>query len=35
VIEGMGHDFPEALMPRLAALIADHCTASASQQQSA
>ena len=25
VIEGMGHDFPEALMPRLAALIADHC----------
>jgi pimeloyl-ACP methyl ester carboxylesterase len=25
VIEGMGHDFPEALMPRLAALVADHC----------
>jgi len=25
VVEGMGHDFPEALMPRLAAAIADHC----------
>ena len=25
VIEGMGHDFPEALMPRLARSIADHC----------
>ena len=25
VIEGMGHDFPEALLPRLAAAIADHC----------
>ncbi len=25
VIEGMGHDFPEALLPRLAASIADHC----------
>jgi pimeloyl-ACP methyl ester carboxylesterase len=25
VIEGMGHDFPEALMPRLAQAIADHC----------
>ena len=25
VIEGMGHDFPEALMPRLATAIADHC----------
>ena len=25
VIDGMGHDFPEALMPRLAAAIADHC----------
>ena len=25
VIEGMGHDFPEALMPRLATTIADHC----------
>lgn len=24
VIEGMGHDFPEALMPRLAQAIADH-----------
>ena len=24
-IEGMGHDFPEALMPRLATAIADHC----------
>lgn len=35
VIDGMGHDFPEALMPRLAALVAEHCTASASQQQSA
>jgi hypothetical protein len=21
----MGHDFPEALMPRLATAIADHC----------
>lgn len=25
VIDGMGHDFPEALLPRLAGLIADHC----------
>ena len=25
VIEGMGHDFPEALMPQLAKAIADHC----------
>lgn len=25
VIEGMGHDFPEVLMPRLAQAIADHC----------
>ncbi len=25
VIEGMGHDFPEALMPRLAQAIAEHC----------
>ncbi|MDK9716094.1 MAG: alpha/beta fold hydrolase [Sulfuritalea sp.] len=25
IIEGMGHDFPEALMPRLAQAIADHC----------
>jgi proline iminopeptidase len=25
VIDGMGHDFPEALMPRLATLVADHC----------
>ena len=25
LIEGMGHDFPEALLPRLAAAIADHC----------
>ncbi|MCC7310181.1 MAG: alpha/beta fold hydrolase [Sulfuritalea sp.] len=25
VIKGMGHDFPEALMPRLATAIADHC----------
>jgi proline iminopeptidase len=25
VIPGMGHDFPEALLPRLAALVADHC----------
>ncbi len=25
VIEGMGHDFPEGLMPRLAQAIADHC----------
>lgn len=25
VIEGMGHDFPEALMPRLADAIAEHC----------
>lgn len=25
VIDGMGHDFPEALMPRLAAAVADHC----------
>ena len=25
VIDGMGHDFPEALMPRLAQAIGDHC----------
>ncbi|MFA4970316.1 MAG: alpha/beta fold hydrolase [Sulfuritalea sp.] len=25
VIDGMGHDFPSALMPRLATAIADHC----------
>jgi proline iminopeptidase len=25
VIDGMGHDFPEGLMPRLAQAIADHC----------
>jgi proline iminopeptidase len=25
VIDGMGHDFPDALMPRLAQAIADHC----------
>ncbi|MBI5107394.1 MAG: alpha/beta fold hydrolase [Rhodocyclales bacterium] len=25
VIPGMGHDFPDALLPRLAALVADHC----------
>ena len=25
VIDGMGHDFPEALLPRLAGAIADHC----------
>ncbi len=25
VIEGMGHDFPDALLPRLARAIADHC----------
>jgi proline iminopeptidase len=25
VIDGMGHDFPAALLPRLAAAIADHC----------
>jgi proline iminopeptidase len=29
VIDGMGHDFPEALMPRLALAIADHCERSA------
>jgi proline iminopeptidase len=29
VIDGMGHDFPEALMPRLAQAIADHCERSA------
>ncbi|MDP2810024.1 MAG: hypothetical protein Q8O34_07720 [Rhodocyclaceae bacterium] len=29
VIEGMGHDFPDALMPRLAQAIADHCDRSA------
>ena len=29
VIDGMGHDFPEALMPRLATAIADHCDRSA------
>ena len=25
VIDGMGHDFPDELMPRLAQVIADHC----------
>ncbi|MEI8162548.1 MAG: alpha/beta hydrolase [Betaproteobacteria bacterium] len=29
VIDGMGHDFPEALMLRLATAIADHCDRSA------
>jgi len=29
VIDGMGHDFPAALMPRLAQAIADHCDRSA------
>jgi len=29
VIEGMGHDFPAALMPRLAQAVADHCDKSA------
>jgi len=29
VVDGMGHDFPEALMPRLAAAVADHCDSSA------
>ncbi|NJD35717.1 MAG: alpha/beta hydrolase [Betaproteobacteria bacterium] len=33
VIEGMGHDFPEALMPRLATAIADHCDKSAAAVQ--
>lgn len=33
VIDGMGHDFPEALMPRLAAAIADHCDTYGARQQ--
>ncbi len=28
VIDGMGHDLPDALLPRLAAAIADHCSRS-------
>ncbi|MDP2821283.1 MAG: alpha/beta hydrolase [Sulfuritalea sp.] len=35
VIDGMGHDFPEALMPRLAQAIADHCDRSAPAPQAA
>ena len=35
VIEGMGHDFPEALMPRLATVIADHCDRYGPRQQAA
>ena len=31
VVEGMGHDFPEALMPRLAAAVADHCMEAAAR----
>ncbi|MCX7156615.1 MAG: alpha/beta fold hydrolase [Rhodocyclales bacterium] len=31
VIEGMGHDFPAALMPRLAQAIADHCDRNAAK----
>ena len=29
IIGGMGHDLPEALLPRLATLVADHCCAAA------
>jgi len=29
VIDGMGHDLPSALLPRLAQAIADHCDRSA------
>ncbi|WP_310450584.1 alpha/beta fold hydrolase [Sulfuritalea sp.] len=35
VIDGMGHDFPEALMPRLATAIADHCERNGPLQQAA
>ncbi len=35
VIAGMGHDFPEALMPRLATAIADHCDNHGPGQQAA
>ncbi|MDO8788237.1 MAG: alpha/beta hydrolase [Sulfuritalea sp.] len=34
VIDGMGHDFPEALVPRLATAIADHCERNAPAPQS-
>ncbi|OHC62771.1 MAG: alpha/beta hydrolase [Rhodocyclales bacterium GWA2_65_20] len=33
VIDGMGHDFPEALVPRLATAIADHCARNAPAPQ--
>lgn len=33
VIDGMGHDFPEALMPRLATAVADHCDRHAAPPQ--
>lgn len=35
VIDGMGHDFHEALMPRLAQAIADHCDRNGALQQAA
>ncbi len=35
VIEGMGHDFPEALMPRLAQAIAEHCDRNGTLKQAA
>ena len=33
VIDGMGHDFPAALMPRLAREIADHCDRNGAEPQ--
>ena len=35
VIEGMGHDFPEALQPRIATAIADHCQRAVAVPQAA
>ncbi|OHC71699.1 MAG: alpha/beta hydrolase [Rhodocyclales bacterium RIFCSPLOWO2_02_FULL_63_24] len=35
VIEGMGHDFPDALLPRLAQMIADHCDRSVAAPKAA
>jgi len=35
VVDGMGHDFPAALMPRLAQAIADHCDRNAATANAA
>ncbi|MCF8198793.1 MAG: alpha/beta fold hydrolase [Sulfuritalea sp.] len=35
VIDGMGHDLPDALLPRLAAAIADHCDRNTATPQKA